>query len=155
MLRPCAILASLQNYSRWLKWLKLCKTSPLKRARVSTWRRGITVILLYKLETITMIVIDYKASAVKIIGFITYGKGNSLISIKCDCHMDCICVQYYDNINPISYGGVLRVPPPCGVGDCSKIYLYINLKVLDYSYISKTKFLKKFFKIYLSNTVPE
>ena len=39
-------------------------------------------------------------------------------------------------------GGPPR-PPPSGIGDCSKTYLYINLKLLDFSYISKTKILKK------------
>ena len=36
-----------------------------------------------------------------------------------------------------------RRPPPTGIGDCSKTHLYIDLKVLDFSYISKTKILKK------------
>ena len=40
-------------------------------------------------------------------------------------------------------GGGLGCPPPSGIGDCSKTHLYINLKVLDFSYISKTKILKK------------
>ena len=39
-------------------------------------------------------------------------------------------------------GGPPR-PPPSGNGDCSKTHLYINLKLLDFSYISKTKILKK------------
>ena len=46
-------------------------------------------------------------------------------------------------VNPISYGGGPRRPPPSGIGDCSKMHLYINLKLLDFSYISKTKILKK------------
>ena len=44
--------------------------------------------------------------------------------------------------NPISYGGASEAPPS-GIGDCSKTHLYIDLKVLDFSYISKTKILKK------------
>ena len=40
-------------------------------------------------------------------------------------------------------GGGLRGPPPSGIGDCSKTHLYIDLKVLDFSDISKTKILKK------------
>ena len=36
-----------------------------------------------------------------------------------------------------------RRPPPSGIGDCSKTHLYIDLKVLDFSYIWKTKILKK------------
>ena len=39
-------------------------------------------------------------------------------------------------------GGPQR-PPPSGIGDCSKTHLYIDLKLLDFSYISKTKILKK------------
>ena len=38
-------------------------------------------------------------------------------------------------LNPISY--------PSGTGDCTKTHVYINLKLLDFSYISKTKILKK------------
>merc|ERR1711942_603748 len=42
--------------------------------------------------------------------------------------------------NPISYGGGA---PPSGIDDCAKTHLYIDLKVFDFSYISKTKILKK------------
>ena len=44
--------------------------------------------------------------------------------------------------NPISYRGGASEAPPSGIGDCSKTHWYINLKVLDFSYISKTKILK-------------
>ena len=40
-------------------------------------------------------------------------------------------------------GGASEAPPPSGIGDCSKTHLYIDLKLLDFSYISKTKMLKK------------
>ena len=49
-------------------------------------------------------------------------------------------------LNPISHRGGPRPPPPpppSGFGDCSKMHLYINLKLLDFSYISKTKILNK------------
>ena len=39
----------------------------------------------------------------------------------------------------------LRGPPASGIGDCSETHLYIDLKLADFSYISKTKILKKFF----------
>ena len=39
-------------------------------------------------------------------------------------------------------GGPQR-PPPSGIRDCSKMHLYIDLKVLDFSYISKTQILEK------------
>ena len=34
-------------------------------------------------------------------------------------------------------------PPTSGIGNCSKTHLYINMKVLDFSFLSKTKILKK------------
>ena len=46
-------------------------------------------------------------------------------------------------LNPIAHGGGPLRPPPSGIGNCSKTHLYINLKVLEFSYISKTKILKK------------
>ena len=47
-------------------------------------------------------------------------------------------------LNPISYGGgASEAPPPSGIGDCSKTHLYIDLKLLDFSYTSKTKIFKK------------
>ena len=36
-------------------------------------------------------------------------------------------------------GGGLRGPPPSGIGDCSKTHLYIDLKVLEFSYMSKNQ----------------
>ena len=36
-----------------------------------------------------------------------------------------------------------RRPPPSGIGDCSKTHLCIDLKLFDFSYISKTKILKQ------------
>ena len=39
-------------------------------------------------------------------------------------------------LNPISYA------PPSGIGNCSKKQVYIDLKVLDFSYVSRTKILK-------------
>ena len=54
------------------------------------------------------------------------------------------CLTTSVPVNPISYGGgALEAPSPNRIGDCSKMYLYIDLKVLDFSYISKTKILKK------------
>ena len=47
-------------------------------------------------------------------------------------------IDLEDNtFNQISYGG------PSGIGNFSKTHWYINLKFLDFSYISKTKILKK------------
>ena len=43
----------------------------------------------------------------------------------------------------LSLTGGPRRPPPSGIGDCSKMHLYIDLKVFDFSYKSKTKILKK------------
>ena len=40
-------------------------------------------------------------------------------------------------------GGGPPRPNPIGIGDCSKTNLYITLKLLDFSYISKTEILKK------------
>ena len=40
-------------------------------------------------------------------------------------------------------GGLRGPPPPSGIGNCSKMPLCIDLKVLDFSYKSKTKLLKK------------
>jgi len=39
--------------------------------------------------------------------------------------------------NPISHGG------GSGIGDCSKTHLCIDLKLFDFSYISKIKILKQ------------
>ena len=45
-------------------------------------------------------------------------------------------------LNPIPHGGGPLRPPPSGIGDCSKTHLCIDLKLFDFSYISKTKILK-------------
>ena len=40
-------------------------------------------------------------------------------------------------------GGASEAPPPSGIGDCSKTHLCIDLKLFDFSNISKNKILKK------------
>ena len=51
-------------------------------------------------------------------------------------------IHQYVQINPISHGGASEAPPS-GIGDCSKTHLCIDLKLFDFSYISKTKILKQ------------
>ena len=53
----------------------------------------------------------------------------------------CLFYLEYLTLSPMG-GGPLR-PPPSGIGDCSKTHLCIDLKLFDFSYISKTKMLKQ------------